>query len=386
MTFQTFAAKLDMIFAEYSDCKESADLKKILVAVENYPNNNGGVALMYVHTRNKAYATDGIDVTVLNFQAAESYVYDGIPVVTVSDYKSDKKKYDILVCHAANIRHHYLFLKKHGDDFERFIFFFHGHEVLKINKTYSKPYPYVRSSKIKLWLQDCYDDFKLSVWRKYYPKQKGKSTFVFVSNWMLDEFLKWTKIPYESIKEHCESTYNCVGKAFEEATYDPEISKEYDFITVRSYMDGSKYCIDLVNKLAFANPELKFLIVGKGEFFNHYEKAPNITWLNQTMNHQEIIQHMQKSRCALMPTRTDAQGLMMCEMAAFGIPVITSDIPVCHEVFDDFENAFFIDNQNGNASLHKYLTDNCKSKKDCRFFLSNTAKKEIEIIKNNTRH
>lgn len=357
-------------------------MKKILVAVEDYPNNSGGVALMYVHTRNKAYMAEGIDVTVLNFQASKNYTYDGIPVITMSNYKSQEKQYDILVCHAANIRHHYLFLKRYGNDFDKFVFFFHGHEVLKINKTYSKPYPYVRNSKIKAWLQDRYDDFKLYVWRKYYLKVKEKSTFVFISRWMLNEFLKWTKIPYELIKEHCEITYNCVGKAFEKAVYDPTLPKEYDFITVRSYMDGSKYCIDLVNQLAFANRDLKFLVVGKGEFFSHYEKAPNITWMNQTMNHQEIIQYMQKSRCALMPTRTDAQGLMMCEMAAFGIPVITSDIPICHEVFDDFENAFFIDNNNTNFDLKKFVSKKIETKKDCRFFLSNTAKKEIAIINN----
>lgn len=355
-------------------------MKKILVAVENYPNNSGGVALMYVHVRNKAYADSGIDVTVLNFQAEEDYVYDGIKVISLRGYKSGTDKYDTLVCHAANVRHHYAFLKKYGKKFEKFVFFFHGHEVLKINKTYPAPYPYVRKSKIKAWLQDRYDDFKLSVWRKYYPKVKGKSTFVFVSKWMLDEFLKWTKIPYDAIKNQCEITYNCVGKAFEEALYDPNLPKEYDFITVRSYLDGSKYCADIVNKLAYANPSLKFLLVGKGEFFNHYEKAPNITWLNQTMNHKEIIEQMQKSRFALMPTRTDAQGLMMCEMAAFGIPVITSDIPVCHEVFDDFKNAFFINNEDVNKDLSGFLNKNLTIFKDERFFLSKTAVNEIAII------
>ena len=356
-------------------------IKKILVVVENYPNNCGGVALMYVHTRNKAYMAEGIDVTVLSFQAKEKYLYDGIPVITIADYKDKEIKYDILVCHAANIRHHYAFLKKYGGNFERFIFFFHGHEVLKINKTYSKPYSYVRHSKLKVWLQDRYDDFKLFIWRKYYPSVKNKSTFVFVSKWMLNEFLKWTKIPYKLIEENCEITYNCVGKAFEEAIYDPLSPKEFDFITIRSYMDGSKYCIDLVNQLAFANPKLKFLVIGRGEFFNHYEKAPNIIWMNQTMNHQEIIASIQKSRFALMPTRTDAQGLMMCEMAATGIPVITSDIPVCHEIFDDFINAFYIDNNCVNLDLEKYLQKKLEIEKDCRFFLCNTVKREIEIIK-----
>ena len=359
-------------------------MKRILVAVENYPDNYGCVALMYVHTRNKAYSSNGIDVTVLSFHAREDYFYDGIRVISPSGYLAEKYKYDVLVCHTANIRHHYLFLKKHGDNFESFVFFFHGHEVLKIHKTYSKPYPYISNSRLRVILQNCYDDFKLSVWQKYYLSVKEKSKFVFVSNWMLEEFLKWTQISYEAIKDRCEITYNCIGKVFEEATFNPQCDKEFDFITIRSNLDGSKYCIDLVNKFAFLNPDMKFLVVGKGAFFDHYEKAPNITWMNQTMNHQEIIRFMQKSRCALMPTRTDAQGLMMCEMASTGMPLITSDIPVCHEVFDGFANVALIDNNMADTDLGVILKSMenkipfCKNEK---YYNNKTSKKEIEILK-----
>lgn len=358
-------------------------MKSILVAVENYPNNNGGVSLMYVHTRNKAYASSGIDVTVLNFHSDENYEYEGIRVISLKTYLSETKKYDILVSHAANLRHHYLFLRKHGDNFEKFVFFFHGHEVLKIHKTYSKPYSYVQNSKLKVFAQNIYDDFKLGFWRKYYLSVASKSKFVFVSKWMLDEFLKWTKIPYDAIKDNCEITYNCIGKTFEETSYDYECEKEYDFITVRSYLDGSKYCADVVNNLAFANPDMKFLIVGKGEFFNHFEKAPNLTWLNQTMNHSEIIQHMQKSRCALMPTRTDAQGLMMCELASTGMPLITSDIPVCHEVFDDFDNVALINNDLIDVELSAVfdeLIKNVPYTKIRKYFNTTTSQKEISLL------
>lgn len=360
-------------------------MKNILVAVENYPNNNGGVALMYVHTRNKAYVSSGFNVTVLNFHTNEDYTYEGIRVISLNTYLSEAQNYDILVCHAANIRHHYQFLKKYGNRFPKFVFFFHGHEVLKIHKTYSKPYPYVQTSKLKIWLQNRYDDFKLAVWRKYYVKVKDKSTYVFVSNWMLEEFLKWTKIPYEAIQSRCEITYNCIGKAFEEATYAVEEPKEYDFITVRSYLDGSKYCIDVVNRLAYANPGMKFLVVGTGAFFEHYEKAPNVIWMNQTMNHREILQYMQKSRCALMPTRTDAQGLMMCEMASTGMPLITSDIPVCHEVFDDFANVRFICNQSTDVDLKPLLDDfqnNLPYCKNDKYFNAKTSQKEIDLLNN----
>lgn len=358
-------------------------MKKLLIVVEDYPDNNGKVTLMYVHTRNKSYKEFGFDVSVLSFRADKKYVIDNIPVITLDDYEKQKEEYDILICHAPNIRHHYHFLKKYGNNFPKFVFFFHGHEVLKINKTYSKPYPYVRNSKIKSWLQDCYDDFKLSVWRKYYPSVKDKSKFVFVSNWMLDEFLKWTKIPYAEIKDYCEITYNCIGKAFEETQYDPDANKEYDFLTVRSFLNGSKYCVDLVNQLAFANPDKKFLLVGKGEFFDHYEKAPNLIWMNRTMNHSEIIEYMQKSRCALMPTRTDAQGLMMCEMASTGMPLITSDIPVCHEVFEEFKNVSLIDNDNPMLNLEEVLSvlkKNMPYKPMNLYHNKNTSQREIDIL------
>lgn len=358
-------------------------MQNVLVAVENYPNNNGGVALAYVHTRNKAYALNGIDVTVLSFCAKEDYIYDDIRVITVKTYLNEKSNYNILICHASNVRHHYRFLKKYGKNFAKYVFFFHGHEVLKINETYSKPYPYVQNSKFKVWLQNRYDEFKLAVWRKYYVKVREKSTFVFVSKWMLDEFLKWTKIPYDLIKSRCQITYNCIGKVFETTTYDVEKSKEYDFITIRSYMDGSKYCIDVVNNLAFANPSMKFLVVGKGSFFDHYEKAPNVTWLNQTMNHQEIINSIQKARCALMPTRTDAQGLMMCEMASTGMPLITSEIPVCHEVFDDFTNVRFINNNLVGVDLAKTLGEiecGLPYSKNKKYYNEMTSQKEIDLL------
>ena len=212
---------------------------------------------------------------------------------------------------------------------------------------------------------------------------KDKSTFVFVSHWMLDEFLKWTRIPFDAISKKCEITYNCIGKAFEDAVYDSDIQKEYDFITIRSYMDGSKYCIDLVNQLAFANPAMKFLVVGKGEFFDHYEKAPNLTWMNQTMNHQEILQAIQTARCALMPTRTDAQGLMMCEMASTGMPLITSDIPVCHEVFDEFDNVALINNDLKDVDLRGVLDELSKNmpySKNPKYFNAKTSQFEIDLM------
>ena len=125
-------------------------------------------------------------------------------------------------------------------------------------------------------------------------------------------------------------------------------------------------------------------MIGKGKFFEHYTKADNLTWINTTLNHDDIIRTLQTARCALMPTRTDAQGLMMCEMASIGMPVITSDIPVCHEVFDDFENVALIPNDDLTVDLNgicKRLEEKLPYKKNEKYYNKNTSAKEIELIK-----
>ena len=352
---------------------------KVLVLSEDYPSQNK-VSSMYVHTRNVYYKENGIEVDVINFSASKSYIYEGLRVMTLQDYVDAKNEYDLLILHAANIRHHFKFLKKYGQNFKKYLFFFHGHEVLKVNKVYPKPYSYVKKDPKKGIKRALYDIFKLNYWKHQFPKIVGKSYLIFVSNWMREEFLKWTEIPESIIEGREYITYNCVSKEFENETYDENVVKEYEFVTIRSFLDGSKYAMDIVNRLAENTPESKFLVVGKGDFYAHYKKPDNLEWKNQTMTHNEIVETLQKSRFALMPTRTDAQGLMMCEMAAFGIPVITSDIPVCHEVFDGFENTYYISNED-EIDLKRFDNVESKCMKDDRYYMKNTISKELNVIK-----
>ena len=305
---------------------------------------------------------------------------------SLEGYKQNLKgeKFDVLVCHAPNIKNHYIFLKKYGKKYSKFMFVFHGHEVLNINKVYSKPYDYVNeTSWIKKGIQEIYDIIKLKIWNIYYKKVAYKSQFMFVSEWMCQEFLKWTKIPFNVIENRYSITYNCVGKQFEEISYDINTSKEYDFITIRAYLDGSKYCIDLVCKLALENPECKFLVIGKGEYFKYNKCPKNLTWIDKHLSHNEIISYMNKASVALMPTRTDAQGLMMCEMATYGIPLITSDIEVCKEVFEGFKNIYMMNNEKelNLKKIKEYLYNNYCNEKNQRYYNSHTSGKEIRILK-----
>lgn len=85
-----------------------------------------------------------------------------------------------------------------------------------------------------------------------------------------------------------------------------------------------------------------------------------------------------------MLTRRDTQGVMSCELATYGIPLITSDIPVCHEIFDDFEHVYYLNNDLRNIDLLTLCLERVAVKRNnikyYKFNYENTVKKEEEII------
>ena len=360
-------------------------MKKILVLVVDYPNNEGNTSMMFVHIRNKYYEQHGIDVTVLSFNARKSYLFEGIKVINLSSYKDNYIQYDTLVVHAPNVKNHYRFLKAYEERFQHIIFFFHGHEVLKINEVYPKPYSYMEEHiGVKKCLQALYDCFKLKLWHKYLPRLAVKSDFVFVSHSLLSEFRKYTKLSDTKLKNKIHIICNSVGSAFEKNNYLNGEKKEYDFITIRSNIDSSVYCIDLVCRIAGWFPDKKFLLIGQGKWFEYNKKPSNLIWINQKLSHEELLKYIDKAKVALMPTRRDTQGVMSCELVTYGIPLITSDLSVCKEMFADIENVKLISNKIERKGL-EHVFRNCKNK-DLQpqidlFTYSRTVLKEERLIK-----
>lgn len=354
---------------------------KVLVASADYPRPSGERPMMFVHVRNKEYIKNDIDVTVLNFAAISNYDIDGIRVITEQSYYQESAKYDLIISHAANVRNHYRFLKKEGNKFKKLIFIFHGHEILRINEVYPKPYSYVGTDGPRRLFQNGYDSFKFRVWSKFYKKHINDEELIFVSNWIYKEFKKNLKFTEKELKDKVHIINNSVGKTFEEHSYNKNCEKKYDFITIRSNLDDSKYGVDLVLELARMNPSKRFLLIGKGRFFDFNEKPQNIRWVNRTLSHEEMLRYLDESRCALLLTREDTQGVMTCECATYGIPVITSDLEVCREVFSGFENVKMISNDVKKVNLDKIYRDiPIFNKKNKKYFMENTVRKEIELI------
>lgn len=357
---------------------------KVLVLAENYSTKTK-ISQAFIHTRNREYIKYGLEVDVISFASKESYILDDIRVYSLEDFytSNDVSNYDVIISHAPNLKNHCRFINKNKKKIKKIIFFFHGHEVLISKEVYPIPYSFMKKDKLlKESIRNIYDHFKIRYMTSFLKKYLNVSEYIFVSEWMYEEFKKNIKIPTKEYENKKHIIYNSLGEIFLKENYDTESKKQYDFITIRNILDVSKYCIDVVNNLAKNNPNYKFLIVGKGEFFEHYEKASNLDLELKNLTHTEIIQHLNNAKYALMPTRADAQGVMMCEMATFGIPVITSDIYVCKAVLGDLKNVEFINNNLNDTNLTKVIENLKPSKqKPEKFSYKNTIYKEIELIK-----
>lgn len=359
---------------------------RVLVAVTAYPTFDGKKPMSFVHSRCLYYRGMGISVTVLNFGARNSYEIDGIQVICLSDYESSDDTYNVLICHAANLRNHYRFLQKYENRFEKKVFVFHGHEILRNAKYYPRPYAFNRTSRTKRGLRNIYDSFKLLVWRRYYLSNIDTIRLIFVSRWLLEQFLLEIRCDEKMLNGHAVVIPNSVGHYFEVNRYHQNVY-QYDFITIRTSMDKSSYCLDIIVQIAKKMPTHKFCVIGNGQFFSYFPKPDNVQWIKGVYSHEELGLMLNTARFALMPTREDSQGLMACEVATLGIPLITSDIDVCKEVFSDCPNVAFISNQSLDI---EQAINTLEEKRDHsvwnRYYAQNTVNKEAEYIRNYVRN
>ena len=202
---------------------------------------------------------------------------------------------------------------------------------------------------------------------------------MFVSKWMYEEFMKNLQVSKANIEEISHVIPNSVNPVFLNQRYTKENEMKADFVTIRP-LDESKYGVDIVVELAKLYPTLTFHVYGVGDYFRYNQQPDNLTVFNRFIDQKEIPMLLNFYRVALMPTRLDAQGVMACEMASYNIPLITSSIPICHEVFEGFDNVYFVDNKELDLDLTRVLSDSNTYSCNERYSEANTIRKEIELI------
>ena len=357
-------------------------MRKLLILTEAYPNANNMYAMNFVHSRNKIYTSLGYHVDNLSFSATANYSIDGVNVLSGDNAKSiDLSNYQAVISHAPNIKNHIRLLRQKIKDCKKLIFIFHGHEILKINKYYPTPYDWEpKISGGRMMLQNAYDSFKLKTLKHFIEKYSERISVVYVSDWLR-----------EAAHKSIGSTLNCneviipnaCGNLFFNNSYSPQENKTADIISIRP-LNGSKYAIDLIVESAINNPNLQYSLYGRGDYFKYKSIPKNITLYDKFLSHNEIPKLLDSHKAALMPTRLDAQGVMTCEMALYGIPTYTSNLKVCRDFLSSFPNVRFIDNNNFKKSLecndfngiHHDIPQELKEK----FTPTHLALREIDLL------
>ncbi len=359
---------------------------KLLVLSQDYPDESDSQKFGYVHSRNKYYIAAGLNVLVLAFNAQKEYIFE---TVTVTNADSFKRKFDInlfdaIISHAPNWRNHLRFLYTH-EKTKRIFFFIHGHEALKRSDYYPLPYPKFRSKFffLKRGIVNLYDNLKLIALKNYFTKRllSQQVKLIFVSEWMKNEFLRNINIWSELIENNSVIIYNCAAKELLDFKYNCSSMEKIKIITIRQF-DNPKYAVDLVLKAANDNPQFEFHLFGYGKFFEDVIVPINLKIFNKFFDHQSMPDLLNQYTAAFMPTRLDSQGVMMCEMASYGIPLITSDLPICHEMLKGFSNVFFISNNSEKIPLEDFINSinlNSKNNKD-KFSFENTVLSEIKYF------
>lgn len=363
---------------------------KLLILTADYPSDDNKYAMSYVHSRNLIYKNH-FEMDVLNFKADKDYIYEDINVITLSTYveKVKNDNYDLLISHAPNLKNHVRFINRYSSFFENIIYIIHGHEVLPLNKYYPKSY-FFNSKKFKKMMQYLYDCLKLNILSSHFNSlnKSNKVNYFFVSLWMKEHFIKNIKINSDYIMRNSKIIHNAANEVFISNKYQFDIEEKLaDFISIRPF-DQSKYALDIILKFAIRNPLKTFHIYGKGDYFKHNDIPGNVKVINDFIEQKSIPFLLNKYTCALMPTRLDSQGVMVCEIATYGMPCITSDLSICREMLSEFPNVEYISNVDYSTYEEFSINEILFNQKELpdRFHNRNTVNKEINFIKSLVRN
>ncbi|MBT9544495.1 MAG: glycosyltransferase [Candidatus Sericytochromatia bacterium] len=355
---------------------------RVLVLVQAYPSQEKPYNQAYVHARVLHYLQQGWQVDVLSFASQEPYLFEGVQILPETALNKQAHRYDVWVSHAPNLRNHLRLILKWRKNWQRLVWVIHGHEVLIKAHYYPPPYPWMpQTPRLKKFADRAYDALKVRILAKfldhYLPRQKIQ--LIFVSQWMKEAFETGVKLSCPLAQNRFSIIANPVHPLFLQTEWVPPSQPAADFITLRP-LDEPKYAVDLVYQLAQDNPHIQFHLYGQGRFFQYHPPLPNLTWFDRFCTQAEIPALLANYRAALMPTRLDAQGVMACEMATLGIPVLTSDLPVCREMLKGFPRTGFL-SRSGPTDLSAFLAQSLPERGDFRRFSpEQTVAKEIQVI------
>ncbi len=353
---------------------------KILVVCQDYPSPASKSMMAFVHTRAHYFRLLGHDVSVLSFQAKQEYIWDDIAVYPeVSFSATQLEQFDICFLHAPNVRNGMRFMIRRGKRLKRLCLVIHGHEFLDWMSYVPKRFSYLRSFQTLRsdFMQAIYDKLKVRLWRLYLTYARpAQLKVIFVSKWMKEHSESSLGVNFDRLKIPNKIIHNPIHPAFAEGQYQVANKTMADFVTIRSF-DEPKYAVDVVRSLALKHPDFTFHVYGQGQFFERFPAPSNLQVFKTRFKQTELPPLLNQYRCALLPTRLDAQGVLMCEIASLGMPIMVSDLSICKEMVGEFSNVGFFNNDNLNFSISVPKSSNKPPKE--KFLPQNTVLEEFRF-------
>jgi glycosyltransferase involved in cell wall biosynthesis len=316
---------------------------KLLVLQQTYPSALNPYSQMWSHTRSKAYLKQGAQVKVVSFSELESRVYEGVEIFPIRFFKDLCEWSDVVLAHQPNLKLHFRHLFQLRK--VKIVYFIHGHEVMFVNEDYSAPFSFSRDAFFLNRVgRFFYDRLKVRLLRLMFFKHSVEyAGFVFVSDWMKSLFEHRVNMSLDMERFKYRIIPNSISDYFLDKQHVLDSEIYADFIAIRHW-DWSKHGVDLILESACKNPDKTYHIYGKGELPKFIRVPNNVKMIEKFLTPETIPSLLNHYRCAILPTRVDSQGVMACEMASYGMPLITSDIPVAREFLSAFENVDFISN------------------------------------------
>lgn len=340
------------------------------------------VAYTFVHARAKVYQKFGNKVKAfVPSKSTYTYEFEGIEVCRGTDktYKALLKEFgpEVVAIHSPRYTMSKNPMKMLDETSKQapIVMWIHGIEAL-VNACHHYFPPWKVKAKIKNILGGA---LKITILRFLIPKA---SAVVYVSKWMknMAELYSLFKHPYSFIIPNPIDTtlFTYTKKGMQ---------KRNKGISVRAL--GWKYGVDIAIK-AYSNlRETSLTILGTGSLETYMRNLAkkcrsNVSFLKTHIEHNKMPELYSKYGYFVAPSRTEAQGVAMCEAIACGLPTIATNVGGIPEFVKNGINGILVPPENPKAlrkAVKQLLTDeqlyNVLSENGAKYAKKNLSHEEI---------
>jgi glycosyltransferase involved in cell wall biosynthesis len=312
------------------------DCLKIFIVARSYPSKENRHTYGFVHSRAKIYSKNNQSVFVfVPSDNPNRYRYESIPVLkapldviskAIAEYDPD-----VIALHSPIYR----WIEILGETQRPIVTWFHGVEVLmRAFHSYIPPFG-IRNGvrKMRSISTNAYRNLKM---RRLLLRS---TAVVYVSHWMkkMTELYLMRRHPNSFVIPNPVDT-----ELFK--PLDGKKSIPFDAIAVRAL--EWKYGLDIAVR-AFSNLENRLTIIGAGsleEYLRELAKKcqSNVEFVTKGIEHATLPMIYDEYAFFVAPSRTEAQGVAMCEAMACGLPVVATRVGGIPEFVKDRINGLLV--------------------------------------------